>query len=407
MANRKTKRQQLLERAPLGLSGVEGNVIKGVKLLGRESTNLGGTLYTDRAWETAKGLYEGAAVNVDHPEGAKGGAPSGANAGKPRSVASKFGKLQTVEVRQGEGVFGDLVYNPKHPLADSIKWFAEHMPDALGFSHHAYGRTRKATSRDPKGFSLVVETIEQVKSVDLVNDSATTKGFFEQVSDCFTPDNLPDELTGQMLAEQVDNLSALASSDTMPTEDKAKALLDAVAPLRELCETLVTPVEETEEMEWKDITLETLKANRRDLVTALKEEQDQSEELETLKRQNAEQAKELDALKAKQALTEQQSKRKDEVDTLLTEAKLPEPLVTDLFRSQLMEAKDSEAVKALIEERQELAKGFKTQKPKSKETSLTEQAGSEQGTKGTANAPTGADFKAALLEGKGLEQAAD
>lgn len=47
--------------------------------------------------------------------------------------------------------------------------------------------------------------------------------------------------------------------------------------------------------------------------------------------------------------------RKDKVDALLLEAKLPAHAVTDVFRAQLLEAKDDAAAKALIEDRRRIS----------------------------------------------------
>ena len=56
----------------------------------------------------------------------------------------------------GEGLFGDLQYNPKHALAEQLSWDAEHAPENVGFSHNVQARTAKRGDaddrrRDPRG----------------------------------------------------------------------------------------------------------------------------------------------------------------------------------------------------------------------------------------------------------------
>ncbi len=64
------------------------------------------------------------------------------------------------------------------------------------------------------------------------------------------------------------------------------------------------------------------------------------------------------------------------VDKELVEAKLPDAIVTDVFRDLLYEAKDVDARKALIEDRQKIANMASSGKPLSTEQGLTE--GTEQ-----------------------------
>ena len=76
-------------------------VIRGVKLLGFESRN--GRRYLPEALAQAVGLYEGAKVNVNHPKG---------NPLAARDYQDRLGRIRNVAVRPGEGVFGDLHFNP-------------------------------------------------------------------------------------------------------------------------------------------------------------------------------------------------------------------------------------------------------------------------------------------------------
>ena len=142
----------------------DAGVLRGVKLIGLESQN--GRRYRPEALSAAVGLYEGAKVNVNHPQ-------NGPLA--PRDYRDRLGVVRQVEFRPGEGLFGNLHFNPKHELAEQLAWDAEHNPRNVGFSHNVLARltARGASSRS-------VEAITHVQSVDLVADPAATQGLFEQ-----------------------------------------------------------------------------------------------------------------------------------------------------------------------------------------------------------------------------------
>jgi len=135
-------------------------LIQGVKVLGLESAN--GRSYAPQTLQAAIKLYEGKPVNIDHSNG-------------PRSYRDRIGRL--VNVRMGsDGLYGDLIINPAHPLAEQLFWDAEHAPENVGLSHDARGRTAYRQGR------IIVETIEAVRSVDLVAEPATTRSLYEDRS---------------------------------------------------------------------------------------------------------------------------------------------------------------------------------------------------------------------------------
>src|SRR5262249_3068942 len=132
----------------------ERPVLSNVKVLGFVSRNR--REYTAGACREALPLYEGVAVHVDHPRGSPD---------EPRPPGAASGKPPNARLAK-DGIRADLPYNPKHPLAESVRWFAENMPEALGLSQNAKGRgyTDAATG------VYVVEEIVSVRSVDLVAD---------------------------------------------------------------------------------------------------------------------------------------------------------------------------------------------------------------------------------------------
>jgi len=193
-------------------------ILRGVKLIGLESRN--GRRYRESALATAATLYEEAKVNVNHP---KEGPLT------PRDYQDRLGVIRDVELRSGEGLFGDLHFNPKHALAEQLLWDAEHNPHNVGFSHNVLARLSR------EGETTVVEEITKVQSVDLVADPATTEGLFEQASvsegdsveckphwDALTlevlqlhrPDLLAEiqAIEAQQLQQQLDEAQALSAS---------------------------------------------------------------------------------------------------------------------------------------------------------------------------------------------------
>lgn len=148
----------------------EQGVIRGVKILGLESRN--GRRYLPQALATARGLYEGAKVNVNH-------LPQPSTVG--RDYRDRIGVIREVMYREAEGLFGDLHFNPKHLLAAQLIWDAEHAPQNVGFSHNVRARLKQMTGE------VVVEEILAVESVDLVADPATTSGLFESESSVTAP----------------------------------------------------------------------------------------------------------------------------------------------------------------------------------------------------------------------------
>jgi len=140
--------------------------LRGVKILGFASSN--GRTYELDAVRRALPLYEGARVNVNHPPGTL---PA------PRDYHDRLGTLVDVRLDEAQGLFGDLFYNPKHPLVEQLLWDAEHAPHNVGLSHNVLARTTRRSD------TVAVTDITAVVSVDLVADPATTRGLFEERSE--------------------------------------------------------------------------------------------------------------------------------------------------------------------------------------------------------------------------------
>ncbi len=287
----------------------EKGIIKGVKILGLESRN--GRTYLKETVARAMSLYEGRPVNINHPQG---------DPASPRDYRDRIGQIRNVRIEQGDGgLRADLHYNPKHALAEQLAWDAEHAPENVGFSHNVRAKTRRASGQ------VIVEDISAVQSVDLVTAPATTRGLFEE--------------------------------NTSTT----------------------TPTKEGPDVDWKEITHEELAAKRSDLVEAIGAaalaDQTDASEVTRLKADNAklasdaktkdtklaEQTTRIDEYEVKEKLAVEEAtkikataEKTKAIQEELDEAKLPESMVTDVFRRSLMEAADADARKALLEDRAKL-----------------------------------------------------
>ena len=150
----------------------EAGVIRGVKLLGANSSNK--RKYSPSAIEQAARMYEGAAVNVDHPSKPGSG---------ERSVTDGIGWISNVTMKAGIP-HGDLNILKSHPAAPMLLEAAERNPARFGMSHNADGIV------EVKEGANVVTAINKVFSVDIVQNPATTKGFFESEQETTVADLL-------------------------------------------------------------------------------------------------------------------------------------------------------------------------------------------------------------------------
>jgi len=272
----------------------EAGVIRGVKLLGLASRN--GRRYLENALVEAASLYEGAKVNINHPKG---------HPLSPRDYQDRLGVVRGVQFRTGEGLFGDLHFNPKHALSEQLVWDAEHAPQNVGMSHNVLARTAR------RGDETVVEAIAKVQSIDLVADPATTSGLYEHTKS-----------------------RELKVESQEPEEGRSHPALDSRPSSLD------------------SFTLEHLRLHRPDLVCEIEQYYEgQLEQVQTR----------LDEMVAR----EQASRRRERILQLLQEHELPmparddaeeSPLVSMHFIETLMRTSDDEALRRLIEERAELVR---------------------------------------------------
>lgn len=372
----------------------EAGMIRGVKVLGHESRN--GRRYTPEALRQAAGLYEGIRVNVDHQA-----------AGDRRSYRDRFGQLRSIQVREN-GLYADLAFNPKHPLAEQLLWDAAHAPENVGLSHDARGRTVR------RGGSVVVEEIEAVRSVDLVADPATTKGLFEADGSAATTADasgsagdqddddagdtgknvdvgrLPDRDFALVLpgGVKIKNRTFPLSKRLFPlaTKGQVRTALRAIPAYKRISEPhrqealgrarkaagrlglSVTSDSKESVMELENLTLDELRASRPDLVESITEDLKQGDEA---KARDAE----LKSLKEELAQYKEKAAKADREKTILEElagAKLDpanKTAVSDLFIESLRAEPDAAKRKQLIEDRKALVEAAGDRgRPKQPET---------------------------------------
>ena len=317
---------------------VENGILRGVKILGFESLN--GRTYLPDGVRRAIPLYEGAKTNVNH-----------ANGNGPRDYRDRMGIIRGVVLREGEGLFGDYHFNPKHELAEQLKWDAENAPENVGFSHVVEAKTSR---RDGK---MVVEEIKSVRSVDLVADPATTHGLFESAEE-----QLPDVPGLQELAEE--SLSAIdlarsvlfAKNETL--ERKKTRLAEVLATWQAELGEGTTKNTEGSDVELKELTVEQLKAERPDLVEVLTG----TDAMSKLTAQVATLTAERDALKLKESTAAKASAIAEELKAAKLAPKDANDKLTisESFMAQLNAAPDAAARSVLIAERVALTKATAT-----------------------------------------------
>ena len=115
-------------------------------------------------------------------------------------------------------------------------------------------------------------------------------------------------------------------------------------------------------MELQDLTLEQLTEARPDLVKSVEARIAESADAKGKDEQIATLKEQVDKLETEKRAAEASA----EIGQLLGEAKLPEWAVSDLLTEQLRDAENSDARKAIIEDRRQMVQQSKTGKPISK-----------------------------------------
>lgn len=341
---------------------LENHVIRNVSLLGVKSRNR--RRYPKEVMAAAAHLYEGANVNIDHKRDGDGS----------RSIRDRIGVVRKVRA-EGERLKGDFHYNPDHPDAKQFLWAVKNQPNTVGFSHVAMIKEKRV------GKDFVVESIDSVKSVDLVADAATTNGVFEDEEGDELPttgrvrsmtllsdDDFAFILPGgkrdaggktsprslrKFPLDNADNvrvaLNTIPKMASWSEADRTAALARATRAAARL-KVKVKSQSESDEMEWDQLTVEEFQAKRPDLVEALVKESASASDLQKAQAVIAQQKAEIAEFKKEKAARE----AREAIESELKEAKLdPENKrhVGTAFRRALERCESKDERAELIEER--------------------------------------------------------
>jgi hypothetical protein len=143
-------------------------IIYGCKVLGENSKNSppNNNTYPRSTRDQAARVMEGGRCFINHNDDTQ--------RGQGRRYEDSFGTHINVR-SESDGVFSDLKYNPRHPLAEQVLWDAENAPHNLGFSIATNGRRKVENGR-----AVVQEILwDRQSSIDLVSRGATTNSISE------------------------------------------------------------------------------------------------------------------------------------------------------------------------------------------------------------------------------------
>ncbi len=200
----------------------EKGIIRGVKLLGIRSKN-------KRDYDTpgvrlsAQKLLAGAAIYIDHPK----------TATDARSYKDKFGVVgKEVKYVPGQGHFGDIHFNPKNQVAEQFIWDVLFAPNTFGMSINSAVKYADDGRRNKTG-DQVVESIEVLRSLDVVTRPGTTDGIFEseedEIMDLKTLREKHPELVTELLKDNSKSVTEQAELDAAKKEAAdLKVRLDAL-----------------------------------------------------------------------------------------------------------------------------------------------------------------------------------
>lgn len=351
----------------------ESGVITGVKVLGTHSRNKGGYDYSPEARQQAATLYEGIKVNTNHPERTRPNAT--------RGVEEGVGWLKNCRV-ENDGVYADLHVLKSHPFAPLLFEAAERNPAHLGLSHNADGASVV------RGGKRIIESIDKVRSVDIVGNPATNESLFESEEPVTTKkstfkavlESVPAGTKGRKGGLALLEMDGMADMGAIPVDVPAEA--EATAPDDQVWSAFLAAMTDVLNGDTSDVKGTIAKIEK--LLMAYEENFGAGGSTETTEEPEVTESlqEEFNALKAELA-----AERAEKANRLLLESKsIP---VTPARLATLAAVKDTKVRESLLEDWTAVATKAKAtvQKP-ARSTPLVE--GTDTGYK----APKG---KAALL----------
>lgn len=149
----------------IGSVDADNAVIRGVKLIGQRSLN--NRVYPESCLRDSVELYNKARVYINH---SKPGEETS------RDTRECIGWTENCYYdNKAGGIIGDVHLYKNHQSTGLILEKAQNTPDLFGMSHVANGNSKT----DPITGESVIESIEEVISVDIVDFPATNKTLFE------------------------------------------------------------------------------------------------------------------------------------------------------------------------------------------------------------------------------------
>ncbi|MFQ5732304.1 MAG: hypothetical protein ACE5KM_10160 [Planctomycetaceae bacterium] len=332
----------------------EQRAVRNIALTGLESVN--GYRYSERALREALPLYEGKPVFLDHAR----------NLARPfeRSTRDLVGTVVNPRFADGR-VRGDIQALDTEAGRTFIA-LSESRSSAVGMSHVVLARRNAANT--------IVETIEEVVSVDAVVFPATSSTFGEQ-RDAVVAEPLPgslESLLEQFNAELPPHVAALLNAETVAVRRiglfPGTVIVEvdgARSPASERTQRFAL------DWSWTDGSLvlgESLNSLAPTAPVDLRWEA--SFETGFLRERLREAETERDELRRRLAgyeTRDAQAERYRRTEALIREARLPEFAVTEEWKRQLVDAGDESAQRVLIAERKTLLCRLRLRTPDSRE----------------------------------------
>ena len=360
--------QQLFEhihdwRTPDVLVDQSRRIVHNIALTGRDSKN--GYSYSEQALRQAVSLYENKPVFLDHAT----------NISRPHERSTRDLAGSIVNPRYAEGRIRSDIQLLDTEAGRTFLALAESKSPAVGMSHVVLAERSDDRS--------VVEVIHDVVSIDAVVFPATTSTFSESQR-------------GETSPPFAGSLEAVLADVDSRLPDHVCQLIDN--PSATICrkavfhDKLLLEIEENNQkrqcmIDWNNEVGRTVFGEEltacasdqpvgdywsADRLCVVLETSDpanvrQVEQLQSQLQQATDERDQLHEQFQKLQSEQRDSEQLQEIERLLAESDLPETVVSDVFRDQLLAAPDADTRKLLIEERKHLLQRSLPQQPFSRE----------------------------------------
>jgi hypothetical protein len=225
---------------------VEETVVKNVCLCGAKSKN--GRTYPPKAFGDGS-VYEGRPVFVDHKY----------NGPQDRSVRDFAGHIKSVVMKGGKP-YGDIHTNGTEAGKVMLE-VSKNNPRDVGMSHTA------SCTQSGRGNQRVVESVNEVISVDLVAFPATTKSLSEQTN---PSESDMSEVTVDLLKEQLSDQRKQSDEKVAALELTLKESQDKLVASEAKVTELTADLKESDKKNEEHTVREAIQERRKSVFSALK-----------------------------------------------------------------------------------------------------------------------------------------